>query len=1079
MPSATLQGKTVCVIDAYGLIYQAYYAGKTELTNSYGEPTGAVFGFAREIIKLMRDLRPDYFFCAYDLHGKTFRNELYEPYKANRSETPDDLLMQFNFTREFLKAINVPTLQSPGFEADDALATAAKQTEALGGRVILVTSDKDARQLLTDSTTIYHARKNEFYNVESLMNDWGIAPNQVVDYQALVGDAVDNVPGVPLVGPKNASELLRAYHTLEGVLNAAGSLKGKRYENLVKFRDQALLSRKLVKLRDDVPLAIDWDAGRLGGVDPERLRALFLYWNFRSILKEIEPLAQEFGTARAEPSEWFDALAARDNHEAAQTRSPRAPSLFDSLDQTIPPQTAPTRRVNPGAIEFQRNEPLLARFAASQYGSPLGEPVKQIDANFSDFQLTSVAQFPDLVNLELPSDPTRLPEIRRAQIVNTREALEELRRSLDRAHILSVAVVTDEAAEFGRVRARYASLCGLALACELERSYYLPFQAPLGTATLDRTETLETLRPYLESRDLAKVGSQLKYDALVLRDAGIQLRGVVVDVILIDYLARSGETQRSLDDLARAYLGVELFSIKSATGSGQKRVSIPSLNSDAVAQYAGDLAQIPLVLAAILRAKLERSPSLVKLYSELEIPLMETLAEMEYNGVAIAPEHFAQESKLCQERKNALEREIREEVARVDPDPFFARTINLNSTKQLQRLLFDDLKLRTLKKNKSGPSVDAEVLETLAEEHPIPEKIVELRRLVKLQGTYLEPLPLLALGESHRIFTTFNQEATATGRLSSSDPNLQNIPARTEAGKRIRAGFIPDATLGFDAFLSCDYSQIELRILAHFSNDPELKRAFFDNVDIHASVAAKLFGTPLDKVTSDMRRKAKAVNFGLVYGQTSFGLSKSLGISPRDAADYIDAFFATYPGVLTFFDRVLEDCASRGYVQTPLGRRRALTGVRGARGRKTLNFPERAAINAVVQGAAADLMKLAMINVWRKLRRENWIASHWAESASPNVAVQSTFVKPPETLFEFAQMQNNAAATPQLNVGARETPKERAKLLLQIHDELLFETKRDDADELAAIVVDAMTLNNPLSVPLKVDAEIGVNWGEL
>ena len=389
-----------------------------------------------------------------------------------------------------------------------------------------------------------------------------------------------------------------------------------------------------------------------------------------------------------------------------------------------------------------------------------------------------------------------------------------------------------------------------------------------------------------------------------------------------------------------------------------------------VAMYAADKVLASLNAAPILRDRLLETPALEKLALDLETPLVEALVEMEYNGVAIDPEVFRQTAKVSKERQEVLETEIREIVRQADPDPHFAQEINLNSPKQLQRLLFDDLKLPVIKKTKTGPSVDAEVLEKLSLVHEVPEKIVELRKLVKLCGTYLEPLPRQTTPGTNRVSATFNQASTATGRLSSSDPNLQNIPARSQIGKEIRSGFIPDATQGFDALLSCDYSQIELRILAHFSNDAALLRAFQENRDVHASVAAQIFGVAEEDVDADMRRKAKAVNFGLVYGQTPFGLSKSIGVSREAAADYIDKFFETYPSVLVFFDRVLEDCAKRGYVETLLGRRRALEGVRGARGRKTLNFPERAAINAVVQGSAADVMKLAMLSVWRRLRRE-------------------------------------------------------------------------------------------------------------
>ena len=1092
MPNVSLENKTVCVVDAYGLIYQAYHAPGMEMTNSKSEPTGALFGFVRDVVTIMTKLSPDYLFCAYDMHAKTFRSDVYPEYKANRPPTPDDLLLQFDFTREFLKGVRVPALGVVGFEADDLMATVARRVRELGGKTILATSDKDARQLLSDSTTIYLLRKEKFYNAPELMADWGITPDQVVDFQALVGDSSDNVPGVPLIGPKVAGELLAKYRTLEGVIAGAAGQKGKRYENLRNNESVAKMCRELVKLRDDAPVEIDWEQGRLDGVDPERLRRLFQYWNFRRFLGQLPELVAKFGEGKAEPSEWFDRIEEerRDFLAAAPAQPvPNAqPSLLDGLadEEDAPSAAANAPDDGFGAVDFDPQTPLLKRFEISQYGASVkscGAEPRQED--FGDFELVGASSFPTLDSIPLPA--ATVPRAnRRKTVVDDAAKLDALAERLTGARSLAVAAITNEAPEDGRVRPRFATLVGLALAVAPDEAFYLPFRAPLGENALAPELALEKLRPVLESRDVAKIGFELKYDALVLWDAGVSLRGLAFDAALADYLARSGDTRRALADVAQTYLDEQTFDVKGALGTGKSRVSFDALPLASAAEYAADAVLVPLNAAVVLRAKLSEVGALERLATELETPLVETLAEMEHNGIAIRPEGFKEASAVFLQRQEALEREIREIIAHADPDPNFANEINLNSPKQLQRLLFDDLKLRVIRKTKTGPSVDAEVLEELANEHPVPEKIVELRKIVKLRGTYLEPLPTQTLPTTNRICATFNQAATATGRLSSSDPNLQNIPARSEDGKFIRACFIPDAALGFDAFLSCDYSQIELRVLAHFSGDAELRRAFELNQDIHTSVASKIFRVDPSEVTSDMRRKAKAVNFGLVYGQTSFGLSKALGIDVSDAADYIDAFFATYPGVLAFFDRVLDDCARRGYVQTALGRRRALAGVRGARGRKTLNFPERAAINAVVQGTAADIMKLAMINVWRRLKREGWLTSHWSQSATrqapprvpPKSAPKFDFSDVP--LFaECEEFVNEELANEPESAAVPAAQEERARLLLQIHDELLFETRREDADALAKIVVEEMRLGEPLTVPLKIDAEVGSNWGEL
>ena len=1131
----SLAGKTVCVVDAYGLIYQVFHAPGMEMTNAQGEPTGAAFGFVRDVLGLMRKLSPDYLLCAYDMRAKTFRSELYPEYKANRSATPDDLLLQFDFTREFLKAVGVPALGVVGFEADDVLATVARTVSELGGETILATSDKDARQLLDDRTSIYLLRKEKFYRAPELLADWGIRPDQVVDFQALVGDSSDNVPGVPLIGPKVAGDLLQKFETLEGVFDAAIGMKGKRYENIRNGRDLALLSRELVKLRTDVPLEIDWDAARLGGVDPERLRRLFQYWGFRSLIGKVDELAETFGVATAPQSDWFDGIEARrqgflsGSASAAPSDATAEKSLFNDVSEisssAVSAETADG--VRDGSFDFDAATPLLDRLAVSQYGcvpKPRSPEETPQAAPTADFELIGTERFASSADFPFPpSIAENAPTV--ATLVDDAEKLAALKTRLDSASVLSLATLVLEEAEFGRVRPRFATLCGLALAVSPSEAFYLPFRGPLGTPTLDAAETLETLRDALESPTLPKIGAEIKFDALVLRDLGVRLRGVVFDVLLADYLVRSGETRRTLAEIAETYLDRSTFDLNAATGTGKKRIPLDLLPPSTLAERAADAVLIPLAAAPILREKIAAEPALERLALDLETPLVETLAEMELSGIAIEPERFRAANADFLRRQETLETEIRAAIAAVDETPGFAETINLNSPKQLQRVLFDDLKLPIIKKTKTGPSVDAEVLEELALFHPIPEKIVELRRLTKLRGTYLEPLPTQALPSTGRVCATFNQAATATGRLSSSEPNLQNIPARSENGKIIRAGFVPDASLGFDAFVSCDYSQIELRVLAHFSGDPELRRAFADGEDVHALVASRLFGVAQADVTPDMRRKAKAVNFGLVYGQTSFGLSKAINVSASEAAAYIDAFFATYPGVLTFFDRVLDDCARRGFVQTLLGRRRALSGVRGARGRKTLNFPERAAINAVVQGTAADLMKLAMLAVWRRLKKEGWIASRWSETfvdapgftkftqtsgtapiagtvrtastapttqaaKSPKSAAPSLF----DDLDDFVAEQTALAATDAsmiaLSATSADSPlnaastaavgtPERARLLLQIHDELLFETRRADADALAKIVVEEMRLGDPLTVPLQIDAEIGANWGEL
>ncbi|MBQ1278755.1 MAG: hypothetical protein IIY07_08935, partial [Thermoguttaceae bacterium] len=569
----SLAGKTVCVVDAYGLIYQVFHAPGMEMTNAQGEPTGAAFGFVRDVLGLMRKLSPDYLLCAYDMRAKTFRSELYPEYKANRSATPDDLLLQFDFTREFLKAVGVPALGVVGFEADDVLATVARTVSELGGETILATSDKDARQLLDDRTSIYLLRKEKFYRAPELLADWGIRPDQVVDFQALVGDSSDNVPGVPLIGPKVASDLLQKFGTLEGVFDAAVGMKGKRYENIRNGRDLALLSRELVKLRTDVPLEIDWEAARLGGVDPERLRRLFQYWGFRSLIGKVDELAETFGVATAPQSDWFDGIEARrqgflsGSAGAASADATSEKTLFNAAPET-PASAASADGVRDGSFDFDAATPLLDRLAVSQYGcvpkprstDATPENADSPAAPTADFELIGTERFASSADFPFPT-PTAETAQSAATLVDDAEKLAALKTRLDSANLLSLATIVLEEAEFGRVRPRFATLCGLALAVSPSEAFYLPFRGPLGAPTLDAAETLETLRDALESPTLPKIGAEIKFDALVLRDLGVRLRGVVFDVVLADYLVRSGETRRTLAEIAETYLDRSTFDL--------------------------------------------------------------------------------------------------------------------------------------------------------------------------------------------------------------------------------------------------------------------------------------------------------------------------------------------------------------------------------------------------------------------------------------------------------------------------------------------------------------------------------------
>ena len=906
-PPESLQGRTVYVIDAHSLIYQVFHA-LPEMTSPRGEPVGAVYGFARDVLYLLEAKKPDYLFCAFDLPGKTFRHELFGEYKIQRSAMPEDLVPQIGSIRRLIDALGVPALGCESFEADDVLATVARITDELGGRCLLVTGDKDCRQLISDRVGVYNIRKDQVFDRQALVEDWGIAPEQVVDFQALVGDAVDNVPGVPLIGPKIARQLLLQYGTLDEVLNHAEEVSGKkRRQNLIDGREQALLSRDLVRLDQHVPVAVDWSGGRVGGIDRDRALELFGEFGFRSLGQKIDALEGEPAT----------------------------------------------------------NEP-------------------QVE-----------------------------PEYR---LVDTPEALGAFLVELGKQKCISFDTETRNTSDqwSTKVWPRWSEIVGFSFAWECDAAWYLPVRGPAGEPCLDPDQTLEALRPVLEDPAIEKVGQNLKYDMIVLRSAGVILSGVAFDTMVASYLLEAGERNHNLDDLALRYLDHKTIKISDLIGKGKNQKRMDEVPVRQVADYAGEDALLPLRLRPVLSQKL-REAGLEKLWTDLERPLIDVLVELEYNGIKIDCDRLAQLSRRHAERIDELEGEIYDEAG---------REFNIASPKQLQEVLFQEQGLPVLKKTKTGPSTDASVLEELARlGHPLPAKIIEYRQVAKLKGTYVDALPEMVHPETGRVHASFNQVVAATGRLSSSDPNLQNIPVRTKAGREIRSAFVPGEH-GW-VLLAADYSQIELRVLAHFSRDERLVEAFERDEDIHARVAGQVYGVPLEEVTGEMRRKAKAVNFGVIYGQSPFGLAKQLGIEQQEAGEFIDAYFEGYPGIAKFLDEVLVDCGKRGYVSTILGRRRAIRGVRseltGPR-----NFAERTAVNTVIQGSAADLIKQAMIATHRRLGHERF----------------------------------------------------PARMLLQIHDELIFEVPTEKRHDLAQLVTEEMVAAGQLDVPLKVDVKAGPNWAD-
>ena len=894
------------IIDTFSLLFQVYHA-IPPMTGPSGQPTNATFGFTRDLLTILRNKQPEFLMCAFDLPGPGKRNEVFEDYKANRDEMPADLVPQISMVEQIIQGFGIPVLGCPGWEADDVIATVVAQANAQDIAVNIVTSDKDARQLLNPNVRLYNVRKDTFLDEEYLMKDWGIRPDQVIDFQALVGDSVDNVPGVPLVGPKKASNLLAKFGTLDEVLANPDEAPGpKLRENLKTYADQALMSRILVTLKNDLPITVDWDAARVSGHDIPQLTELFREYGFRRFGEEV---------------------------------------------RSLPGNDVP--------------------------------PTKQQGALFGG------------------ADPTW-------EVVDTAEKFETFLSELREQSRFCVDLETTGLNEM------QADIVGWAFSWKANSGHYLPVMGPDGQQALDAEQVSNALRPILEDPKIEISNQNIKYDMLVMRRVGIRLEGIGVDPMVGSYLLDAGARSHGLDALAEKYLHHRMIPISDLIGSGKDQKSMAEVDIEKAAEYAAEDADISLQLADLIAEELRRE-DLWDLYWELERPLIPVLADMEFQGIRVDAEELERQSSELTARLEQLVGEIYEMAG---------HEFNIDSPLQLRTVLFDELDLPVQKKTKTGPSTDQSVLEKLALLHPLPAKISEHRHLSKLKSTYLDSLPTLIDPDTQRIHASFNQVVAATGRLSSSNPNLQNIPIRTEEGRRVRKAFVPSEP-GWK-LLCADYSQIELRMLAHFCGDIALTTAFADNVDIHSSVAAEIFDVDDSEVDSQMRRVAKAVNFGVIYGQSSFGLAAALGIDRDQAAEFIDNYFARFSGVEQFLEEILDECASSGYARTIRGRRRAIAGIRRDRPSQR-NMPERTAINTVIQGSAADLIKQAMINVHARL-------------------------------------------------AADQHP---ARTLLQIHDELVFECPADEIGSLADLVREEMEQAMKLDVPLAVDIAVGDNWHDV
>lgn len=909
--------KTLLLVDGSSYLYRAYHA-LPDLRGPGGVPTGAIHGMVAMLKKAVQDLQPEHAVCVFDAPGKTFRDDWYGEYKAHRSPMPEDLVRQIEPIHEVVRLLGWPVLMVPGIEADDAIGTLACVGASSGHEVVISTGDKDLAQLVDEHVTLINTMTMERLDAPAVLAKFGVPPARIVDYLTLVGDSVDNIPGVEKVGPKTAAKWIAEHGSLEGVIAAAGSIKGVAGENLRKALDWLPMGRKLVTVVTDCDLAKDvpgfpsLDSLALREPDKDGLLDFYNRYGFKTWKKELE------GGAPA----------------------PAAPA---------------------------------AKGAAPAPEQP----------------------------------PAELKVDRRYETIVTAEALQ---RWLDR---IAAAPLTAIDTETDSLDAMRAAIIGISLSTAPGEAAYVPLRHSYAGVPdqLPADEVLERLKPWLEDPTKKKLGQNVKYDSHVFANAGIAVRGYVHDTLLESYVLEAHKPH-GLESLAARHLGRSGLAYEDVAGKGANQIPFAQVDIARAAEYSCEDSEMTLHVHQVLWPQIEREPGLKYVYEQIELPTSEVLTRIERHGVLIDAAVLARQSHELAERMVALEREAHELAGQ----PF-----NLGSPKQIGEILFGKLGLPAKKKTASGvPSTDEDVLTELAADYPLPAKLLEHRSLSKLKGTYTDKLPLMVNPATGRVHTTYGQAVAVTGRLASNEPNLQNIPIRTPEGRRVREAFV--APPGH-VIVSADYSQIELRIMAHISEDPGLLRAFTEGMDVHRATASEVFGIAPDQVTSEQRRYAKTINFGLIYGMSAFGLAANLGIERSAATAYIERYFQRFAGVKRYMDETRASAKARGYVETLFGRRIWLPEINGGNGPRR-GAAERQAINAPMQGTAADLVKLAMIAVQKRLDDEG----------------------------------------------------RATKMILQVHDELVFEVPQAELDWVRAAVPQVMAAVADLKVPLLAEVGVGPNW---
>ena len=928
----TIAPNPLVLVDGSSYLYRAFHAFPP-LTNSAGEPTGAMYGVLNMLKSLISQVQPSHIAVVFDAKGKTFRDEMFEQYKSHRPPMPDDLRKQIQPLHDIIRALGIPLLVIEGVEADDVIGTLAVAASKANQKVLISTGDKDMAQLVDDNIMLINTMNNTLLDRDAVIEKYGIPPELIIDYLALMGDSADNIPGVAGVGEKTALGLLQGigsmaeiYANLDKVAELPIRGAKKLGDKLLAEKEMADLSYRLATIKTDVALDITPEQLTLGASNNDQLTEYFGRYEFKRWLNEVMNGADSITNNNEQPT--------KINHYQA------TPALAqDNSDEALP------------AIQIDR----------SRYETLLTE-----------------------------ADLNRWVE------------------KLNQAKLFALDTETDNLDYMA------ANLVGISFALENGEAAYLPLQLDyLGAPkTLEKTTALALLKPILENPAIQKVGQNFKYDLTIFARNGIDVQGVAFDTMLESYVLNS-TGRHNMDDLAKRYLGHQTISFEEIAGKGKNQLTFNQIPLEKAAEYAAEDADVTMKLQQVLWEKLSKEPSLEKLFKEMELPLLGVLSRMERRGVLIDSDALFLQSNEIANRLSELE----EQAYVLAGQPF-----NLASTKQLQEILFDKLGLPVIQKTPKGaPSTNEEVLEELAFSHELPKVLVEHRGLSKLKSTYTDKLPQMVNPQTGRVHTSYHQAVTATGRLSSSDPNLQNIPIRNEEGRRIRQAFI--AREGFTV-VAADYSQIELRIMAHLSQDQGLINAFTQGKDIHRSTAAEIFGVALDEVTSEQRRNAKAINFGLIYGMSAFGLSRQLGIGRADAQSYMDLYFKRYPGVQTFMHDIREKAKAQGYVETLFGRRLYLPDINSSNGMRR-KAAERVAINAPMQGTAADIIKRAMIQLDQKLQND------------PDIA-----------------------------------------MIMQVHDELVFEVRSEKVAFYSELIKTQMESAADLVVPLIVDVGQGTNWDE-